>query len=165
MKIHSVEAIAIDIPLTKNFGGSTYSVLKRSTVITRLRTKDGLASEVFNGDNREHGAEIVRIIREELFPLAKGTSIFEHERIWEKMFALSIANRDGARPVERGTACGVVSPPARTRSKLRRAASTAAPAHRTAETASMPTIAGLPLTRPPRRSQLRTTVRPARRDP
>ena len=94
MKIHSVEAVAIDIPLTKNFGGSTYSVLKRSTVITRLRTKDGLVSEVFNGDNREHGAEIVRIIRDELFPLAKGMSIFEHERIWEKMFALSIANRD-----------------------------------------------------------------------
>jgi L-alanine-DL-glutamate epimerase-like enolase superfamily enzyme len=94
MKIHSVEAIAIDIPLTKNFGGSTYTVLKRSTVITRLRTRDGLASEVFNGDNREHGAEIVRIIRDELFPLAKGMSIFEHERIWEKMFALSIANRD-----------------------------------------------------------------------
>ena len=94
MKIQSVEAIAIDIPLTKNFGGSTYSVLKRSTVITRLRTKDGLVSEVFNGDNREHGPEIVRIIREELFPLAQGMSIFEHERIWEKMFALSIANRD-----------------------------------------------------------------------
>jgi L-alanine-DL-glutamate epimerase-like enolase superfamily enzyme len=94
MRIQSVDVIAIDIPLTKNFGGSTYSVLKRSTVITRLRTKDGLTSEVFNGDNREHGAEIVRIIRDELFPLVKGMSIFEHERIWEKMFALTIANRD-----------------------------------------------------------------------
>ena len=94
MKIQSVEAIAIDIPLTQNFGGSTYSVLKRSTVITRLRTRDGLASEVFNGDNREHGLEIVRIIRDELLPLVKGMSIFEHERIWEKMFALTIANRD-----------------------------------------------------------------------
>ena len=41
---------------TKNFGGSTYSVLKRSTVITRMRTDDGLVSEVYNGDNREHGA-------------------------------------------------------------------------------------------------------------
>ena len=42
MNIHSVETIAIDIPLKQNFGGSTYSVLKRSTVVTRLRTKDGL---------------------------------------------------------------------------------------------------------------------------
>jgi D-galactarolactone cycloisomerase len=55
MRISGVDAIAIDIPLTKNFGGSTYAVLKRSTVITRLRTQDGLVSEVYNGDNRESG--------------------------------------------------------------------------------------------------------------
>lgn len=85
MKIHAIETIAIEIPLRRNFGGSTYSVLKRSTVITRLRAKDGLASEVYNGDNREHVPEIARILREELFPLAKGMSIFEYERIWEKM--------------------------------------------------------------------------------
>jgi D-galactarolactone cycloisomerase len=94
MKIHSVEAIAIDIPLRKNFGGSTYSVLKRCTVITRLRTRDGLTSEVYNGDNREHSGEIARIIEDELLPLAKGMSIFEYERIWEKMFALTHASRD-----------------------------------------------------------------------
>jgi D-galactarolactone cycloisomerase len=94
MKIHGVEAIAIDIPLRKNFGGSTYSVLKRCTVITRLRTRDGLASEVYNGDNREHSGEIARIIEDELLPLVKGMSIFEYERIWEKMFALTHASRD-----------------------------------------------------------------------
>jgi D-galactarolactone cycloisomerase len=94
MRIHSIEPIAIDIPLTKNFGGSTYSVLKRSTVITRLRTTEGAVSEVYNGDNREHGAEIARIIRDELAPLIKGHSIFETERIWTKMFALTTANRD-----------------------------------------------------------------------
>ncbi|MCW5604995.1 MAG: mandelate racemase/muconate lactonizing enzyme family protein [Burkholderiales bacterium] len=94
MKISGIEAIAIDIPLKKNFGGSTYSVTRRSTVITRLRTKGGLKSEVYNGDNREHGGEIVRILRDELFPLAKGMDIFEYERIWEKMFALTSVNRD-----------------------------------------------------------------------
>ncbi|HZN22589.1 MAG TPA: mandelate racemase/muconate lactonizing enzyme family protein [Burkholderiales bacterium] len=94
MKLERVEAIAVDIPLKKNFGGSTYSVLKRSTVVTRLATTDGLTSNVYNGDNREHGAEIVRIITDELFPLVKGLSIFESERMWEKMFALSLANRD-----------------------------------------------------------------------
>ena len=94
MRVHSVEAIAIDIPLKKNFGGSTYSVLKRSTVITRLRTDEGLESEVYNGDNREHGREIVRIIREELAPLIIGEDVFATERIWPKLFALSTANRD-----------------------------------------------------------------------
>jgi hypothetical protein len=32
MKVEKVEAIAVDIPLKKNFGGSTYSVLKRYRV-------------------------------------------------------------------------------------------------------------------------------------
>jgi L-alanine-DL-glutamate epimerase-like enolase superfamily enzyme len=94
MRISGVDAIAIDIPLTKNFGGSTYAVLKRSTVITRLRTQDGLVSEVYNGDNRESGREIVRLIRDELAPLIKGDSIFATERIWSKLFALTSANRD-----------------------------------------------------------------------
>jgi D-galactarolactone cycloisomerase len=87
MRVHSIEAIAIDIPLVKNFGGSTYAVRKRSTVITRLRTEDGLMSEVYNGDNRDSGKEIVRLIREELEPLIKGFDIFEGERIWSKLFA------------------------------------------------------------------------------
>jgi D-galactarolactone cycloisomerase len=94
VRIHSVEAIAVDIPLKKNFGGSTYAVLKRSTVVTRLRTDDGAVSEVYNGDNREHGREIVRLLHEELAPRIKGMSIFESERIWETMFALSHTNRD-----------------------------------------------------------------------
>ncbi len=94
MRIHSIEAIALDIPLKKDFGGSTYHVWKRSTVITRLRTDEGPVSEVYNGDNRAQGAEIVRIIREELAPRVRGRSIFEGERLWEEMFALSHAQRD-----------------------------------------------------------------------
>jgi len=94
MRIHSVEAIPIEIPLKKNFGGSTYSVLTRCTVITRMRTDDGLVSEVYNGDNREHGREIVRLIHETLAPLARGMSLFEGERVWEKLFAVSHMSRD-----------------------------------------------------------------------
>jgi D-galactarolactone cycloisomerase len=94
MKIHSIEAVAIEIPLKKNFGGSTYSVLKRCTIVTRMRTDEGLVSEVYNGDNREHGREIVRSIQDDLAPLVKGMSIFEGERIWEKMFALTHSSRD-----------------------------------------------------------------------
>src|SRR6266705_1026429 len=48
MRIHSIEAIPIEIPLKKNFGGSTYSVLTRCTVITRMRikTQEGAARMV-----------------------------------------------------------------------------------------------------------------------
>jgi len=94
VKIHSIEAIPIDIPLKRNFGGSTYSVLKRSTVVTRLRTNDGLASEVYNGDNREHGLEIARLVQDELAPRVAGMDILEVERAWQAMFDLSHTSRD-----------------------------------------------------------------------
>src|SRR5262249_6922807 len=66
----------------------------RSTVITRLRTADGVLGEVYNGDNREHAREIARLIREELAPLVNGEDLFAGERIWAKLFALTTANRD-----------------------------------------------------------------------
>ena len=94
MRIHTVDAIAIDIPLRRNFGGSTYAVLKRSTVVTRLRTDDGIVGLVYNGDNREHGSEIVRLIRDDLAPLLKDQDPAEAERIWSRLFALSHASRD-----------------------------------------------------------------------
>jgi L-alanine-DL-glutamate epimerase-like enolase superfamily enzyme len=94
MQVRSIDPIAIEIPLRKNFGGSTYAVLKRSTIVTRVRTDAGVVSEVYNGDNREHGLEIVRLIRDALAPLVVGSSIFESERTWERMFALSHTHRD-----------------------------------------------------------------------
>jgi D-arabinonate dehydratase len=94
LRIEGIDALAVDIPLTRNFGGSTYAVLKRSTVITRMRTTGGLVSEVYNGDNREHGPEIVRLIREVLAPRVRGLGILEAEQIWERLFALSHASRD-----------------------------------------------------------------------
>jgi D-galactarolactone cycloisomerase len=77
MRIESIEAIPIEIPLTRNFGGSTYAVLKRSTIVTRLRTDAGLVSEVYNGDNRDHGPELVRLVHEALAPRVRGLSVFE----------------------------------------------------------------------------------------
>src|SRR5712691_6372056 len=94
MRIHSIEAIPVEIPLARDFGGSTYAVLSRCTVITRLRTDAGLVSEVYNGDNRRDGRAIVRIIHEELAPRVRGSDVFERERIWQAMFALSHAQRD-----------------------------------------------------------------------
>ena len=93
MRIDKIEAIAISIPLKKNFGGATYDVKKRCTVITRIHA-GGLVSEVYNGDNRAHGADIVQMIKKMLAPLVKGEDIFAVERIWEKMFAVTNAQGD-----------------------------------------------------------------------
>ena len=69
MRIDKIEAVAISIPLKKNFGGATYDVKKRCTIVTRVHA-GGLVSEVYNGDNRAHGPELVRIIKKMLAPIA-----------------------------------------------------------------------------------------------
>ena len=105
MRIQGIEAIALEIPLKKNFGGSTYTVLTRCTVVTRLHTDEGLVSEVYNGDNRADGRQIVRLIHEELLPRVKGLSIFEGERIWEAMFVLSHDHRYPRKTLLEAIAC------------------------------------------------------------
>jgi D-galactarolactone cycloisomerase len=94
MKIAKVAVIAIEIPLTRTFGGSRYSVASRCTVITRMETDTGLVSEIYNGDNRSHIREIVEIIENELVPLVVGEDLFAVERVWQKMFRIAEWNRD-----------------------------------------------------------------------
>ena len=94
MRIDKVEAIPIEVPLRKVFSGSGYRVDSRCTVVTRIRTADGLASEVYNGDNRAHGAAIARIVEDELAPLLIGEDASKIERLWAKMFPLAHPNRD-----------------------------------------------------------------------
>ncbi|MDA0656439.1 MAG: mandelate racemase/muconate lactonizing enzyme family protein [Proteobacteria bacterium] len=89
MKIDKVEAIAIEVPLPKPFAGATYTVPTRNTVITRIHTDDGLVSEVFNGDNRKAGVEVVRIIHEQIAPLILGEDPMAHEAVWEKAFQIT----------------------------------------------------------------------------
>jgi L-alanine-DL-glutamate epimerase-like enolase superfamily enzyme len=105
MKIRSLAAIALEIPLKKNFGGSTYNVLKRCTVVTRLLTDEGVVSEVYNGDNRDDGRAIVRMIHEDLAPRVQGLSVFETERIWEAMFALTHVTRYHRKTLLEAIAC------------------------------------------------------------
>ena len=88
LKIDKVEAIAISIPLTRDFCGSTYHVTRRCTVVTRIYA-GWLVSEVYNGDNRDHGSAIVRMIEDQLAPLIINGDALAIERLWEKMFALT----------------------------------------------------------------------------
>ncbi len=100
MKIESVEAIAVEMPLRKVFSGSGYRVTSRNTIVTRIRTAGGLASEVYNGDNRAHGREIARIIEDELAPLLIGKDAGRIEQLWAEMFALTVPNRDRKQVME-----------------------------------------------------------------
>ena len=42
MKIDKVEAIKVDVPLDKSFGGGTYNVDRRTAIITKIYTNDGI---------------------------------------------------------------------------------------------------------------------------
>jgi D-arabinonate dehydratase len=90
MRIDRVEAEAISIPLNRDFGGATYHVTRRCTVITRVYA-EGLVSNVYNGDNRSHSPEIARLIREDLAPLVLGADPFAVERLWQRLFAQTIS--------------------------------------------------------------------------
>jgi len=94
MKITAVEAIPVEIPLNKVFSGSGYRVSSRNTVVTRIRTDNGFASEVYNGDNRAHGRTIARIVEDEIAPLLVGKDPHRIEALWEEMFRLTVPNRD-----------------------------------------------------------------------
>jgi D-galactarolactone cycloisomerase len=94
MRIQEIVNIPIEIPLKKTFGGSTYSVPSRCTIITRIRTENGLVSEIYNGDNRDYGREIIDIIQKEIAPLIIGQDARQIELLWEKMYRLTYRNRD-----------------------------------------------------------------------
>jgi D-galactarolactone cycloisomerase len=100
MKIESVEAIPVEIPLNKVFSGSGYRVASRNTIVTRIRTAGGLASEVYNGDNRAHGRDIARIVEDELAPLLIGRDASRIEALWADMIGISIPNRDRKQVME-----------------------------------------------------------------
>lgn len=89
MKIDSVEVIPLEVPLAKTFRGSYYSMSERATLITRVRTADGLVGESYNGDEVDTQLEISRIITDELFPLIEGLDPTMVELCWESMLPLT----------------------------------------------------------------------------
>ena len=68
MKIDKVEALKVDVPLDKSFGGGTYNVDRRTAIITKIYTNDGIISEVFAGDDRYKSDLILKSINEILGP-------------------------------------------------------------------------------------------------
>lgn len=94
MRIASIEAVPISVPLSKTFSGSGYRVDTRCTIVTTLTTDDGVVGRIYNGDNRHHARDVVRIVHEELAPLVVGQDALAIERHWEKMFRISYPNRD-----------------------------------------------------------------------
>ena len=92
MKIDKVEAIKVDVPLDKSFGGGTYNVDRRTAIITKIYTDDGVISEVFAGDDRYKSDIIVKSINEILGPDIIGSDPNELETIWNLLFMKHVKN-------------------------------------------------------------------------
>lgn len=85
LRIERIETVALRAPLARRFAGSAYSMTTRCTIVTRLRTHDGLVSEVYTGDTDEEQTRILRIIHDELAPALLGRSATDPEGCWQAM--------------------------------------------------------------------------------
>jgi hypothetical protein len=109
VRVHSLEALAVEIPLRRNFGGSTYAVLKRCTVITRMRTDDGLVSEVYKMAHHEEP----QIAQQLLAGVPHGTYVEcfadpDRDPVWQTMWANRPAIKDGLMDVSADPGFGLV---------------------------------------------------------
>ncbi len=86
LTIESIETIPLRIPLPFTYRGSYYRMRNRCTIITRIRTSDGIVGEAYNADEDEPlQSEILAIIRDELAPAVIGLDAMATERCWEMM--------------------------------------------------------------------------------
>ncbi len=84
LKIERIECIPLCMPLPRTFRGSYYYMTHRCTIITRIYTSGGIVGEVYNGDEFETQAEVVRIILDEIQPRLIGKDAFNIEGCWEE---------------------------------------------------------------------------------
>ncbi len=83
--VERVETITLRAPLKRRYAGSAYAMVNRCTIVTRLFTRDGLASEVYTGDTDAEQERIVGIIHQELAPALLGRSATDPEGCWLAM--------------------------------------------------------------------------------
>jgi L-alanine-DL-glutamate epimerase-like enolase superfamily enzyme len=81
--ISAIETVPIRVPLARTFRGSHYQMTHRSTIVTRIRTDEGVVGEAYAGDEDAGLLEIDRIIADEIAPRLLGEDAFAVERCWE----------------------------------------------------------------------------------
>ena len=89
MRITNVEADIVRIPLSTRFSGSVYQIESRCTIVVRVHTDEGLASEVYSGDERTGYQLLKDLVVGPMAEVVKGEDPMAIERCWQKMFALT----------------------------------------------------------------------------
>jgi L-alanine-DL-glutamate epimerase-like enolase superfamily enzyme len=85
LTIQSIETTALRIPLDKVYRGSKYQMQNRCTIITRIKTHQGVVGEVYTGDTDEEQSVLLKIIHQELAPALIGMDVFNTEGCWQAM--------------------------------------------------------------------------------
>lgn len=93
-RIESIEVVPLRIQLDRLYQGSHYQMVNRCTILTRIRTSDGVVGEIYNADEDEPQTEIVKIVREELAPIVIGMDPLATEKVWD---AMSVVLKDQLR--------------------------------------------------------------------
>jgi D-galactarolactone cycloisomerase len=83
--IERIEVIPLRVQLSHLFQGSHYSMSTRCTIVTRVHTRNGQVSEVYNGDTDAEQSVIVGIINNEIVPQLIGRSALDIEGAWQAM--------------------------------------------------------------------------------
>ena len=89
MRITSVAADIVRIPLSTRFSGSVYQIDSRCTIVTRVHTDTGLVSEVYSGDERAGYRQLKDLVVGPMAEAVLGEDPMAIERCWQKMFALT----------------------------------------------------------------------------
>jgi D-galactarolactone cycloisomerase len=83
LTIDRIETIPLRVPLGRVYRGSHYQMTHRSTIVTRIHTREGIVGEAYAGDEDAGLFEIDEIIRDEIAPVLAGQDAFAVERCWE----------------------------------------------------------------------------------
>ena len=80
LTIEAIETIPLRIPLPFTYRGSYYRMRNRCTIVTRIRTKEGIVGEAYNADEDEPlQSEIRAILHDELAPALIGQDAFARQ--------------------------------------------------------------------------------------
>lgn len=104
--IEAVDVTVINMPLSRNFHGSVYSVSEKSAVITRVRTRQGLTGEAINGEGGlDTHRRVAALLREEIASNLIGSNPFRIEHCWQTAFRSTYRGGGDKRVAVRAVAC------------------------------------------------------------
>ncbi|MCS6951892.1 MAG: mandelate racemase/muconate lactonizing enzyme family protein [Bryobacterales bacterium] len=96
MKIQTVEATAISIPLEAAVSDAVRRITHRDHLLVRLRTNEGLEGWGFTL-GYDASCAMVALIHSIFRPMLEGANLFDSERLWSEMYRQSLqAGRRGA---------------------------------------------------------------------